>query len=116
MIQGDSIKMLACAAAVATVLIAAGCGNHRYSDAEFDMTANPTLASSDGIGTQLFAPREAGIATAAIFREAETAIAIAEAHEAEGTYEAWYASFDRDFDETGSTFVDVPVPLDDSQH
>jgi len=116
MIQGFTYKALALSTLAAGLLFVGGCGGHNYSAAEFDMTGNPTLACSDGIGAQLFAPREAGVATAAIFREAESAMAIAEAHEADGTYDEWFASFDRDIDEAGSTYVDVPVPLDDSQH
>jgi len=117
MIQGFSIKVWAMTALAVGLLVAGGCNSRQgLADNAFDMTASTTLASSDGIGNQLFAPRSAGIETAAIFREAESAIAIAEAHEADGTYDAWYASFDRDFDEAGSTYVDVPVPLDDSQH
>ena len=115
MIQGTTRNVIAILTLAGGLLFAGGCSNS-YSTAEFDMTANPTLACSDGIGAQLFAPAEAGSATAAIFREAEVAVAIAEAHEADGTYDAWYASFDRNVDEAGSTVVDVPVELDNSQH
>jgi hypothetical protein len=116
MIQGTTRNVIAIVTLAGGLLFAGGCGSNSYSTTEFDMTSNPTLACSDGIGAQLFAPAEAGVATAAIFREAEVAVAIAEAHEADGTYDAWYASFDRNVDETGSTVVDVPVELDDSQH
>lgn len=116
MLHDKTRKTLLAAAIITGTVLVAGCGSHEYADGEFDMTGNPTLACSDGLGAQLFAPADGGIATASVFRTAESAIAIAEAHEADGTYDAWYASFDRTIGPDNTTVVDVPVIHDETPH
>jgi hypothetical protein len=85
------------------------------------VAAGHSLGSGDMLGMALFEDRQTGGSDLALFRQAQTAYQIAEAHEANGTYDAWYASLEpvdadtaiaqtEDEDKADDTFVTVPVP------
>lgn len=51
-----------------------------------------SLAAGDALGVALFEPAADNSSRLAFFRNVDRAVAIAEAHEANGTYDNWYAS------------------------
>jgi len=107
------------------VMVAEASGPHSLGAGS--ATAGHSLGSGDMLGMALFEDNQTGGSDLALFRQAETAYQIAEAHEANGTYDAWYASLERvdedtaiaeaddqqqaeDEDKADDTFVTVPVP------
>jgi len=101
MMQGNKIQKLM-AAGTMLVAIAAlnGCGqtNTTAKGVQFDqgqMLADAGLGAGDSLGSQVFYETAGTQTTVAMFHEAEAAFAVAEAQEANGTYDEWYASFDR---------------------
>lgn len=75
-----------------------GCGK-TSSTASIDLQGNSflvdgSLGAGDSLGGQVFA-EQSGTTSVALLRQAEDAFALADAQEAAGTYDQWYASFDR---------------------
>jgi len=106
----------AIAALALTAALLTGCGSNQTADhlkyTQYDMTATASLAAGDALGAQLYASDADSTVRMAIFRTAEDAFAIAEAHEKAGTYDQWYASFIRPGEqrEDGTAIAGVDVP------
>lgn len=64
------------------------------------LAANPGLSAGDSLGLALFDASQDDSTGLAMFRQADAAFAVAEAKEQEGTYDNWYASFERVDDNT----------------
>jgi hypothetical protein len=111
-------RTAALAALALAVMLQTGCGSNHVADhlkyTQYDMTASASLGASDALGAQLYATDADSTVRMAIFRTAEDAFAIAEAHEKAGTYDQWYASFIRPGDERhdGTAVASVPVTND----
>jgi hypothetical protein len=108
------------AAVASLALLTVGCGSQqRSADASAAMPveayAGMSLAAGDGLGTQVFADDGAGATRFAMLRQVDDAIALAEAKEAAGEYDAWYASFIRPGEEghDGTAIAGVEVPADE---
>ena len=90
-------KMLGAAAAAGLILALTGCGSQQAEARRTAIYANAvadgSLGAGDNLGRALFTTE--GQTRMAMFRTAESAFAIAEAKEADGTYDEWYASFIR---------------------
>lgn len=76
-----------------------GC-SHRQADdlsaaAPVEAYAGMSLAAGDALGMQVFANDGEGATRFAVLRQVDQAIALAEAKEAAGEYDEWYASFIR---------------------
>jgi len=94
MMTGQHTKLLFAAAASGLLLASVGCSNHaeaRRQAIDTNAVADASLGAGDGLGRALFT--EAGQTRMAMFRTAESAFEVAEAKEAQGTYDEWYASF-----------------------
>jgi len=133
-----STKILLAAAASGLLLTAVGCSNTaeaRRQAVYMNAIADGSLGAGDSLGRSLFT--ETGQTRMAMFRTAEAAFEVAEAKEAEGTYDQWYASFIKPGDDgyeaalakakgleaepevpgddqpiETETFVEVPVPTE----
>jgi hypothetical protein len=93
-------RTLTILALVTGVGLAAGCGSTQSTaDSQTPSldayVADGSLGAGDALGAQVFATDADATVRMAILRDAERAFAIAEAQEANGTYDAWYASFER---------------------
>lgn len=134
MFASNTLKIVMTLAATFAIATLTGC-NEQAKTASIDtaaqqyaMAANGTLGAGDSLGSQVFSTSDDTVRMA-VLRQSESAIAVAEAKVKDGTYEQWYASFDRDpgavrlakarqSDNDGlkpstsstDTFVDVPVP------
>jgi hypothetical protein len=89
-------RLLLAAAAAGLMLTAVGCSDQSEARREamyINSYADASLGAGDGLGRALFTTE--GQTRMAMFRTAESAFTIAEAKEAEGTYDEWYASFIR---------------------
>jgi len=91
-------KILFAAAAAGLTLTSVGCSSQAEARREAMLnqsyayaTPGGSLGAGDGLGQALFT--ETGQTRMALFRTAESAFEVAEAKEAEGAYDAWYASF-----------------------
>ena len=98
-------KFALTAALALTVASLTGCGKSS-STASLDLQSNTIFADSslgagDSLGGQVFS-QHSGTTSVAVLHTAEDAFALAEAQEANGTYDAWYASFDRPTDDIGT--------------
>lgn len=104
------------AGALALSLLLGGCGSDKTASVKqfptYDMTASASLAASDGLGAQLYATDADSTTRMAVFQVAEEAFALADAHEKNGTYDQWYASFIRpgDTQHDGTAIAGVEVP------
>jgi len=98
--------------------LAVGCSaDHRaseYGAMPVEAYAGTSLGAGDALGMQVFANDGEGATRFAILRKVDDAIALAEAKEAAGEYDEWYASFIRPGDERedGTAIAGVEVPDD----
>lgn len=112
-----------------------GCGESQKTTSidvqaqQFAMAPNSgSLGAGDSLGAQVFSTSDDTVRMAVI-RQTESAVAVAEAKAKDGTYEQWYASFDRDpghirlakarqaqddglqpSKSTTDTYTDAPIP------
>ena len=135
MFAGNTLKIVMTLSATFAIATLTGC-NEQNKTASIDTAAQQyamaagsnTLGAGDSLGSQVFSTSDDTVRMA-VLRQSESAIAVAEAKVKDGTYEQWYASFDRDpgavrlakarqADNNGlkpsssstDTYVDVPVP------
>jgi hypothetical protein len=101
MMQGNKIqKLMATGTMLVAIAALNGCGqtNTTAQGVQFDgaqLFADSGLGAGDSLGSQVFYETSGSPTTVAMFHQAEDAFAVAEAQEAAGTYDEWYASFDR---------------------